>query len=384
MVSSAIRELLKVTEQEGMISFAGGLPSPDCFPAGAIAEATEKVLATSAGKALQYGPTPGLMPLRELCAELLIGRGVRVGGDQVLITSGSQQALDVIGKLMIDPGDTVLVEEPTYLGALQAWRPYRPNCVTLPMDDDGLVVEALAERLANGLHAKFLYVVPNFQNPTGVSMSAARREALLDVAAQYGLPILEDDPYGELRYTGSTIPPLAALDIARHSQLRHVVYLSTFSKLLAPGLRVGWVTGPAWMLKRIEQVKEGLDLHTGTLSQAIAYEACRDGLLDRHIPVIRAVYGERRQVMLDALAASMPTGVRWTQPEGGMFLWCTLPDDVSSAEVFDRAIAQHVAFVPGTPFYANGGGDNTMRLNFSHSTPDQLRTGVARLAAAIA
>jgi len=183
MVSSAIRELLKVTEQEGMISFAGGLPSPDCFPAGAIAEATEKVLATSAGKALQYGPTPGLMPLRELCAELLIGRGVRVGGDQVLITSGSQQALDVIGKLMIDPGDTVLVEEPTYLGALQAWRPYRPNCVTLPMDDDGLVVEALAERLANGLHAKFLYVVPNFQNPTGVSMSAARREALLDVAA---------------------------------------------------------------------------------------------------------------------------------------------------------------------------------------------------------
>ena len=198
------------------------------------------------------------------------------------------------------------------------------------------------------------------------------------------MPILEDDPYGELRYTGSTIPPLAALDIARHSQLRHVVYLSTFSKLLAPGLRVGWVTGPAWMLKRIEQVKEGLDLHTGTLSQAIAYEACRDGLLDRHIPVIRAVYGERRQVMLDALAASMPTGVRWTQPEGGMFLWCTLPDDVSSAEVFDRAIAQHVAFVPGTPFYANGGGDNTMRLNFSHSTPDQLRTGVARLAAAIA
>lgn len=387
MVSSAIRELLKVTEQEGMISFAGGLPSPDCFPTAAIAEATQNVLARSAGKALQYGPTPGLMPLRELCAEMLVGRGISVGGEQVLITSGSQQALDVIGKLMIDPGDTVLVEDPTYLGALQAWRPYRPTFATLPMDDEGLIVDALVERLADlraaGTSPKFLYVVPNFQNPTGVSMSAARRHVLLDVAAEHDLPILEDDPYGELRYTGETIPPLAALDVARHGEPRHVVYLSTFSKLLAPGLRVGWVTAPAWMLRRIEQVKEGLDLHTGTLSQAIAYEACRDGLLERHIPVIRKVYGERREVMLGALADEMPAGVHWTTPEGGMFLWCNLPPGVSSAAVFDRAIAQHVAFVPGSPFFANGGGEGAMRLNFSHPDPDQLRTGVARLAAAI-
>ena len=250
MISSAIRELLKLTELPDMISFAGGLPAPECFPAEEIALATERILSTQATRALQYGPTPGMPALRAFCADLLAGRGVRVSADDVLITSGSQQALDVLGKLLIDPGDLVLVEDPTYLGALQAWRPYRPRFFTLPIDEQGLQVDVLAETLrrleASGERPKFLYTVSNFQNPTGVTLSAGRRQALLDVAEQYHLPIVEDDPYGELRYSGEPISPLAALDIERHGQPHHVVYLSTFSKLLAPGLRIGWVTAPRW------------------------------------------------------------------------------------------------------------------------------------------
>lgn len=384
MISSAIRELLKLTELPDMISFAGGLPAPECFPAEEIALATERVLSTQATRALQYGPTPGMPALRAFCADLLAGRGVRVAADDVLITSGSQQALDVLGKLLIDPGDLVLVEDPTYLGALQAWRPYRPRFFTLPMDEQGLQVDALAETLrrleASGERPKFLYTVSNFQNPTGVTLAAERRQALLDVAEQYHLPIVEDDPYGELRYSGEPIPPLAALDIERHGQPHHVVYLSTFSKLLAPGLRIGWVTAPRWMLKRIEQVKEGIDLHTGSLAQAIAYETCRNGLLTRHIPRIRSLYKQRRDVMLAALSEHMPATVRWTRPDGGMFLWITLPEQYNSMDMLNRAVEQKVAFVPGEAFHANGGGRNTMRLNFSYSSHQQLQEGIARLA----
>ncbi len=384
MISSAIRELLKLTERPDMISFAGGLPSPTCFPAEEIALASERVLATQAARVLQYGPTPGMLPLRELCSSIMGKRGMSIEASNILITSGSQQALDVLGKLLIDPGDLVLVEDPTYLGALQAWRPYRPRFFTLPMDDEGLQVDVLHERLqeleAAGEQPKFLYVVSNFQNPTGVTLSATRREALLDVAEHYRLPIIEDDPYGELRYSGESIPPLAAMDIQRHGEPRHVVYLSTFSKLLAPGLRVGWVTAPAWMLKRIEQVKEGIDLHTGTLAQAIAYESCRDGLLDRHIPYIRSIYGQRRDTMLKALETYMPPTVRWTKPEGGMFLWITMPEQYDGVQVLDSAVKKNVAFVPGQAFHANGGGSNTMRLNFSYSSPELLDLGVRRLA----
>lgn len=388
IAGSAIRELLKVTEQPGMISFAGGLPSPEAFPAEEIALAAERVLAHEAARVLQYGPTEGFPPLRAFLAELMRARGLPVPAEQILILSGSQQGLDAIAKLLIDPGDVVLVEEPTYVGALQAFRPYRPSFVSLPMDEQGLRIDALEQTLADlasaGRRPKFLYTVASFQNPTGVTLSAERRRALVEVAARHELPIVEDDPYGELRYSGQAPPLVAAIDAERFDGPRHVLYLSTFSKLLAPGLRVGWAVGPAPLLRKIAQAKQGLDLHTGSLAQAIAYESCRDGLLDRQIPKIRRIYGERREVMLAALKRAMPAGTRWTEPEGGMFLWVTLPEGYSTAEMLEKGVARQVAFVPGGSFHANGGGANTMRLNFSHATPERIEEGVRRLAEVIA
>jgi 2-aminoadipate transaminase len=385
--SSAIRELLKITEQPGVISFAGGLPSPSCFPAEELAVAAERVLAREAGRVLQYGPTEGFPPLREFLASLMAGRGLPIAAEQLIITSGSQQGLDMIGKLLIDPGDTVLVENPTYVGALQALRPYRPSFVTLPMDDRGLRIEglelALDDLAAAGRRPKFLYTVANFQNPTGVTLAAERRHALLDLAERHGLPLVEDDPYGELRYSGEAPPLLAALDIERWGEPRQVVYLSTFSKLLAPALRVGWAVGPGALLYRMVQVKQGLDLQTSSLNQAIAFEACRDGLLARQIPRICRTYHERRDTMLAELEQAMPRGTRWTRPDGGMFLWVTLPEELNASQLLARAIERQVAFVPGADFHANGGGQNTMRLNFSHPTPEQIQVGVRRLAEAI-
>lgn len=384
---SAIRELLKITEQPGIISFAGGLPAPACFPAEEIALAAERVLATEAARVLQYGPTEGFPPLRAFLVGLMQGRGVKISADDVLISSGSQQALDMIAKLMIDHDDVVLVENPTYVGALQAFRPYQPRFVGVPMDEEGLIPAALEEILVQlereGRRPKFLYTVPSFQNPTGVTLSRARREALLELAERHNLPIVEDDPYGELRYSGEPVPTLAALDCERHGEPRHVLYFSTFSKLLAPSLRVGWIVGPQPVLRRLALIKQGLDLHTGSLVQAIAYETCRDGLLDRHIPRIRAVYHERRDAMLRALARVMPAEVRWTTPEGGMFLWLTLPDTVDVADLLGRAIEQQVAFVPGAAFFANGGGTNSIRLNFSHPNVERIEEGVRRLGGAL-
>lgn len=387
ITGSAIRELLKLTEQPEFISFAGGLPAPECFPAEEIALAAERVLAGQAARALQYGPTEGFPPLRELLAGLMAGRGLAVLPEHVLVTSGSQQALDLLGKLLIDPGSAVLVEEPTYVGALQAFRPYGPRFVPLAMDDDGLLPaaleQALAELEAAGQRPAFLYTVATFQNPTGVTLSAGRRAALLDLAARHRLRIVEDDPYGELRYSGAPVPSLAALDAQRHGGPRHVVYLSTFSKLLAPGLRVGWAAGTAELIHRMTLAKQGADLHTGSLAQAVAYETCRDGLLERQIPRIRRIYGERRAAMLAALERAMPSGVRWTRPEGGMFLWLTLPPGANAAALLARAVDQKVAFVPGPPFHANGGGANTMRLNFSYPPPARIEEGVRRLAATL-
>jgi 2-aminoadipate transaminase len=387
ITSSAIRELLKITEQPGVISFAGGLPSPSCFPAEELALAAERVLATEAGRVLQYGPTEGFPPLREFLATLMAGRGLPVAAEQLIITSGSQQGLDTVGKLLIDPGDTVLVENPTYVGALQALRPYRPSFVTLPMDDQGLIIEGLEQALgdlaAAGRRPKFLYTVANFQNPTGVTLASERRHALLDLAERYELPVVEDDPYGELRYSGEAPPLLAALDIARWGEPRQVLYLSTFSKLLAPALRVGWAVGPRGLLHRMVQVKQGLDLQTSSLNQAIAFEACRDGLLARQIPRICQTYHERRDMMLAELAQAMPRGTRWTRPDGGMFLWVTLPEELNASQLLARAIERKVAFVPGADFHANGGGQNTLRLNFSHPTPEQIQAGVRRLGEAI-
>jgi len=381
--SSAIRDLLKVTEQPEMISFAGGLPAPECFPTEELTAAAERVLVERPVVALQYGPTEGYKPLREFLTSHVARLGISVPVEQLLITSGSQQALDLLGKLMIDPGALVAVEEPTYMGALQAWRPYQPRFATLPMDEEGLVVDALERLLQGGERPRFLYLVSSFQNPTGVTLSPERRHRLLEVATEYHLPIVEDDPYGELYYNSARPQPLAALDVELSGALRHVAYLSTFSKLLAPGLRVGWVAAPEELVSKLVQAKQGLDLHTGSLTQAMAYEACRDGLLDRHVPTIRSTYHTRRDTMLEALELHMPKDVKWTRPKGGMFIWLTLPTHIDTTLLLQTSLDQKVAFVPGAAFHANGGGTNTLRLNFSHSTPERITEGVTRLGRAI-
>lgn len=381
--SSAIRDLLKVIERPEMISFAGGLPAPECFPTDALAEALARVMAAGPTAGLQYGPTEGHGPLRAWIAARLAGLGLPVPTEQVVVTAGSQQALDLLGKLLIDPDAPVAVEDPTYLGALQAWRPYQPRFVTVPMDDEGLDVAALERLLAAGVRPRFLYVVSCFQNPTGVTLSPARKRALVELAARHRLPIVEDDPYGELYYAGDRPPLLAAIDAELHGELRHVVYLSTFSKVLAPGLRVGWVAAPAALVPKLVQAKQGLDLHTGSLAQVAAHEACRDGLLDRHVPEIRATYGRRRAAMLEALAARLPRDVSWTRPDGGMFVWLTLPPAIDAVALLEAALERGVAFVPGGPFHANGGGANTLRLNFTHAAPDLIAEGVARLGRAL-
>jgi 2-aminoadipate transaminase len=301
----------------------------------------------------------------------------------VLVTSGSQQALDLLGKLFLEPQAPVVVEEPTYLGALQAWRPYQPTFFTVPLDADGMDVAALEALLAKGLRPRFCYLVSCFQNPTGVTLSAERRHKLVELAAQYQMLIVEDDPYGELAYDGPRTTPLAAIDIELHGELRHVIYLSTLSKQLAPGMRVGWVAAPTSLIGRMAHAKQGMDLHSSSMAQAVAYEACREGLLERHIPVIRSIYRARRDAMCAALEIYMPAEVKWNRPHGGMFVWLTLPEQIDTSRLLSASLEHHVAFVPGTTFFANGGGHNTMRLNFSHPTPERITEGIKRLAAAI-
>jgi 2-aminoadipate transaminase len=382
MGSSAIRELLKLTEQPDIISFGGGLPAPDVFPTEEFREACDRVLVDHGARALQYGPTEGYLPLRELIVRHMARYGIEVTPDNILITSGSQQALDLLGKILINPGDRILVESPTYLGALQAWASYGAEYVTVPMDENGMVTDALEDALRSG--PKFIYVLPNFQNPTGVTLALERRHKLIELADRYGVPIVEDDPYGQLRYEGDHLPSVVVLDDQFRNQeggcyYGNVIYLSTFSKTLAPGIRLAGVVAPPEVIRKLVQAKQGADLHTATFNQLVAYEVARGGFLDRHIKLIRQVYGERRDVMLGAMDAYFPPGVEWTHPNGGLFLWGTLPESLNSADVLKAAIEQKVAFVPGAPFFPAGGGHNTMRINFSNATPDKIREGIARL-----
>jgi 2-aminoadipate transaminase len=376
--NSVIRDLLRLTEQPSVISFAGGLPAPECFPVEEMTAAAERVLVETPLAALQYGPTEGYGPLRDQVVARAQAMGIEARREQMVITSGSQQALDLLGRRLLVPGDLVAVEDPTYLGALQAWFPRLPRYMTVPVDNEGMDVAAL-EQMLERVRPTFLYSMPTFQNPKGVTLSPERRYRLIEVAARYDLPIIEDDPYGDLSYDGERPQPLAAIDVEVHGELRSVAYVSSFSKLLSPGLRVGWMAAPEALITRIVQAKQGVDLHTGSLAQATVYEACRDGLLARHVPYICSIYRARRDAMLRSLEQHMPPGVHWTRPAGGMFVWIDLPPDVDATRLFHAAIEYDVAFVPGTPFYANGGGTNTMRLNFSLPTPGQIEEGIARL-----
>jgi len=382
MGSSAIRELLKLTEKPDIISFGGGMPAPDVFPVEDFAAACDRVLGEFGAQALQYGATDGYLPLREMIARHTGRYGIKITPDNILITSGSQQALDLIGKVFINPGDRILVEEPTYLGALQAWNAYGAEYVTVPMDENGMISEALEETLRAG--PKFIYVLPNFQNPTGVTLSVERRQALIEMADRYGVPVIEDDPYGQLRYEGCHLPSVVTLD----GQFRetgsapyrgNVIYLSTFSKILSPGIRLAWVIAPQEVIRKLVQAKQGADLHTATFNQMVAYEVSRGGFLDRHVWMIRRVYQERRDAMLEAMEDFFPEETSWTHPQGGLFLWSTMPKGMNSKKVLEKAIEQKVAFVPGESFYARGGGENTMRLNFSFAKPEIIRLGIERL-----
>jgi 2-aminoadipate transaminase len=390
MKSSAIRELLKLTQNPEVISFAGGLPASDFFPIERFEEACRKVLEKNAAAALQYGETEGYGPLRDMIARHTSRYGIKAQTENVLITTGSQQALDLIGKLLINLGDRILVEAPTYLGALQAFSAYGAEYLSVPCDEDGLRIDLLEAPLRAG--PKFMYVLPNFQNPGGTTLAEDRRRTLVLLADRYGIPIVEDDPYGQLRYEGEHLPSLVVLDrenVPRDSgyTLGNVIYLSTFSKTLAPGLRLGWIVAPPEVIAKLAQLKQGTDLHTSTFAQVVAYEVARDNFLDEHVKRLRVVYRERRDVMLEALAQAFPAEVTWTRPKGGLFLWVTLAKGMDANELFKEALKQNVAFVPGDSFFAPDGlgqeSNRHLRLNFSHARPEEIREGIRRLSVAV-
>lgn len=385
--ASFIRELLKVTQQPDVITFGGGFPASELFPIEKVRAACEKVLKENGQKALQYTTTEGYPPLRQWLADRLAQYGINVGADNVLITSGSQQALDFIGRVLLDEGDRILIESPTYLGALQAWNAYGAKYETVNTDDNGIVPEDFEVKI--GTNVKFAYILPNFQNPMGVTLPLERRQKLVKIAAERVVPIIEDDPYGQLRFEGEPVKPLCVLD----GELRkndgdktfngNVVYTSTFSKTLAPGLRMGWVVGHPDLIRKMVLAKQGTDLQCSTFDQYITYELVTEGFLDEHINLIRRVYKERRDAMIEAFEEFMPDGTTWTVPQGGLFLWLRLPEGCDALELFPLAIEEKVAYVPGIPFYPNGGPRNTMRLNFSAAAPERIREGVHRLSVMI-
>jgi 2-aminoadipate transaminase len=371
MNPSVIREILKVTEKPGIISFAGGLPSPQTFPVSAFAAACETVLQGDAHAALQYAASEGFATLRELVAAMLPWAADPA---QVLITTGSQQGLDLIAKVLIDEGSRVLVETPTYLGALQAFTPMEPDIVSVASDGDGVDLADLAAKAAG---ARFFYVLPNFQNPTGRTMTEARRAALSAEAARLGLPLVEDNPYGDLWF--DTPPPLPLT--ARNPE--GCIYLGSFSKVLAPGLRLGFMVAPLSIFPKLLQAKQAADLHSPGFNQRLVAEVMKDGFLDRHVPTIRALYKSQRDAMLAAMTREMPEGVEWNAPAGGMFLWARLPEGMNASELLPRAVERNVAFVPGWAFYADQPDARTLRLSFVTSSVAQIYTGIAALAAAI-
>lgn len=382
MQSSAIRELLKISSLPGVISFAGGLPSPDVFPIERFIESTEKLLKENGSQALQYGTTEGCLPLREMIAERSVQYGMHVTADNILITSGSQQALDLVGKVFIDVGDKILVESPTYLGATQAWKVYGADFVSVDTDEHGMIPESLESKMDQ--NPKFLYVLPNFHNPMGCTLTKERREKIVEIAQKYEVPIIEDDPYGQLRYEGEHLPSLLQIDAEKRGNNTNdykgnIIYLGTFSKILAPGLRLAWAIAPKEAILKLVQAKQGSDLHTSTFNQLLAHEVCKDNFLDKHIPFIREVYKKRRDLMMELIEEVFPPGVTYIRPHGGLFLWVTTPPEINTQDLLPAAVEKKIAYVPGAPFYTNGGGHNTMRLNFSNASEEDLRIGMTRL-----
>lgn len=375
MNPSIIREILKVTERPGIISLAGGLPSPDTFPIEAMREAADRVLRDAPREALQYAASEGYGPLREWVAQHLAeSGGIKVDADQVLITTGSQQGLDLCAKVLIDAGSRVVVETPTYLGALQAFTPYEPAIESLATDENGPLPEALLKAAG----ARFAYLLPNFQNPSGRTLSETRRAELVAAAQAAGVPLLEDNPYGDLWFDGPPPAPLAS------RWAEGVVYLGSFSKVLAPGLRLGYVVAPKALGPKLLQAKQAADLHTPVFNQRVVHEVIKDGFLSTHVPTIRARYKAHRDAMAAALERHMPPGCRWQVPSGGMFFWITLPAGFDAMALLPQAVEQGMAFVPGAAFYADAPQANTLRLSFVTVSPERIEQGVAALAHTLA
>ncbi|WP_418317560.1 PLP-dependent aminotransferase family protein [Piscinibacter sakaiensis] len=373
MNASVIREILKLAERPDLISMAGGLPSPHSFPIDAVREATAQVLRDTPQAALQYASSEGFGPLREWVAADLGRQGMRIDPSQVLITTGSQQGLDLLGKVLIDAGSLVAVEAPTYLGALQAFAPGEPCFASVACDEGG----PIAERLGEAAGARFLYLLPNFQNPGGRCLDEPRRDAVVAAARRAGLPLIEDNPYGELWYDEPPPAPLAA----RWPQ--GTIYLGSFSKVLAPGLRVGYLVAPPAVYPKLLQAKQAADLHTPSLNQRIVHQVVRDGLLDRHLPSVRERYRAGRDAMGAALARHMPPGCRWLTPRGGMFFWIELPPGCDALALLPRAVERGVAYVPGEAFFADKPQKNCLRLSFVTVDAGQIEAGVAALAGVI-
>jgi len=373
--ASDIREILKVTQQPEVISFAGGLPASELLPAVEMAELARDLLLDDGVRALQYAPTEGLRFLREAIADRLRGRwDLRRSADEVLVVSGSQQAIDLTGKVFLDEGDAVLCESPTYLGAINAFRAYRPRFVEVPTDDDGMVPSELEQRLSSMDRVKLIYVVPDFQNPSGRRWSVSRRRRLAEIAARFGVPVIEDSPYAELCYDGDPLPPVASMD-----ETGLVVYLGTFSKILSPGLRLGWVAADGEILHRYVLAKQGADLHTSSLVQLLAARFMLDHDIEVHISHLREVYRARRDAMLRALEEHFPPDISFTRPAGGLFLWVELPEGMDARRFLENALEERVAFVPGESFFPGGGHENTLRLNFSAMPEERITEGIRRL-----
>jgi len=369
---SDIQEILKVTARPDIISFGGGLPAPELFPVEGMKRAMEKVLDETGSKALQYSTTEGLVPLREKIAKRTNKRsGTSLGTENVLIVTGSQQALDMAGKVFIDEGDVILCESPTYLGAIDAFKAYGPNFVEVETDGEGMVSEDLARQIESNDRVRMVYVTPEFQNPTGVTWSESRRRSFMEVINRYDIPVLEDNPYGELRFQGDTPRSLQSFD-----EKGNVLLLGTFSKILSPGMRVAWMCGEKELLERFVFVKQASDLHTSTLSQYQINAFLEMFDLDEHISTLVEVYRHRRDVMLSSMDQFLPENIRYNRPEGGLFTWAEMPEEVSARDVLIEAIEKKVAFVPGGAFYPNGGHENTLRLNFSNMPPEKIRQGI--------
>ncbi len=372
--ASEIRELLKLAEKPEIISFAGGLPAPELFPTEELAKVSEVVLKEHGMQALQYGPTDGFTPLREKIAKRMEVFGFKTNAENILITSGSQQGLDFSARVFLNEGDIVICESPSYLGAINAFKACMPQFVEVATDAEGMVMEDLEEILKTRDNVKMIYVIPDFQNPSGKTWSVERRKRLIELANEYDLPVIEDNPYGELRFEGEIPPSLKAFDTEGR-----VIFLGTFSKTFSPGMRLGWVIADAPILQKYNFIKQGADLQSSTIAQREMNTYMEMYDFDAHIEKIKKVYKNRRDVMIEAIKEHFPSNVTYTYPEGGLFTWVVLPEHLSARDIMPKALENNVAFVPGGSFYPNGGNENTFRLNYSNMSEDKIKEGIARL-----